>query len=134
MSSGHPRFTKSSIDRLKKFELNNINIKKLDFIKSIELYPSILLYLDPPYLTENFLYGNKGDAHRYFKHYILASILKNRNNWILSYNNCKEITDIYKDYTILYPKWSYGMSNDKKSKEVLILSNDLSEYHKIGIL
>jgi len=31
---------------------------------------------------------------------------------------------MYKNYRILYPKWKYGMSNDKSSKEVLILSND----------
>jgi DNA adenine methylase len=68
------------------------------------------------------LYGNKGNAHKGFDHLDLANILKSRDNWILSYNNCPEILQLYSEYDILYPKWKYGMSQDKDSKEILIVN------------
>jgi DNA adenine methylase len=129
MASGgtdnNPRFTKSSIEKLKSFRIKNLTVQQLDFKKSIPRHKKALLYLDPPYLIQSKLYGKKGDLHRNFDHAGLAKILKKRDSWILSYNNSKEIHEIYSDYTILYPDWKYGMSNNKKSREVLILSHDL---------
>lgn len=131
MASGgphnNPRFTKSSIDKLRKFKIKNLIIQQADFKKSIPRHKNTLLYLDPPYLIQSKLYGKKGDLHKNFDHNILAKILKKRNNWILSYNNSKEIHEIYSDYTILYPDWKYGMSHDKSSREVLILSHDIAK-------
>jgi len=54
----------------------------------------------------------------------LSKILKERLHWILSYNDCPEIREIYAGFHILTPNWKYGMSNDKSSKEVLIFSED----------
>ena len=126
MSPDHPRFIRSSIQRIREFYNPNIEVKKMDFKESIHLHPNVFLYLDPPYLIKNNLYGKNGDAHKNFDHIRLFEILNNRNNWILSYNNCQEILELYKDYRILFPVWKYGMSNDKKSREVLILSQDIN--------
>jgi DNA adenine methylase len=135
MASGgadnNPRFTKSSIEKLKTFKIKNLSIQQLDYKKSIPRHKNALLYLDPPYLIQSKLYGKKGDLHKNFDHYGLAKILKKRNNWILSYNNSKEIHELYSDYTILYPDWKYGMSSNKKSREVLILSHDLAKKSKL---
>lgn len=131
MASGgphnNPRFTKSSIDKLRKFKIKNLTIQQADFEKSIPRHKNALLYLDPPYLIQSKLYGKKGDLHKDFDHNALAKILKKRNNWILSYNNSKEIHELYSDYTIMYPDWKYGMSHDKSSREVLILSHDIAK-------
>jgi len=115
---GNPRFTISSIQRLRDFKIDRkkISIKHLD----------ILLYLDPPYLIESKLYGVKGDLHRNFDHDKLCQILKNREKWILSYNDSEKIREMYSGYQFVIPKWTYGMSKDKKSREILILSNDIS--------
>lgn len=123
----NPRFTKSSIEKLRKFKIKNLSVKLDDFKKSIPRHKNVLLYLDPPYLIQSKLYGKKGDLHKNFDHMGLAKILKKRNLWILSYNNSKEIHELYSDYTILYPDWKYGMSNDKSSREVLILSHDIAK-------
>jgi DNA adenine methylase len=135
MASGgadnNPRFTKSSIEKLKTFKIKNLTIQQLDYKKSIPRHKNALLYLDPPYLIQSKLYGKKGDLHKNFDHYGLAKILKKRNNWILSYNNSKEIHELYSNYTILYPDWKYGMSSNKKSREVLILSHDLAKKSKL---
>src|SRR5574338_1606389 len=131
MASGgphnNPRFTKSSIDRLCKFRIKNLIVSLADYTKSIPRHKNMLLYLDPPYLIQSKLYGKKGDLHKNFDHYTLAKILKKRNSWILSYNNSKEIHELYSGYTILHPDWKYGMSNDKTSREVLILSHDIAK-------
>ena len=131
MASGgpynNPRFTKSSIEKIRKFKVNNLTIQQADFKKSIPRHKNAMLYLDPPYLIQSKLYGKKGDLHKNFDHVGLAKILKKRNNWILSYNNSKEIHELYSDYIILYPDWKYGMSRNKSSREVLILSHDIDK-------
>ncbi len=122
----NPRFTESSVQRLRDFKIKNLRVKFLDFKKSIKKHEDDLLYLDPPYWIKNKLYGNKGDMHKNFKHEGLAEILKGREKWILSYNNSDEVRELYAEFQIIEPKkWAYGMSKDKKSREILIMSNDL---------
>jgi DNA adenine methylase len=121
------RFTDSSIDRIKNFKESRLYVAAQDFKDSIPSHSKTFLYLDPPYLLgkdkEN-LYGKSGDTHKGFDHSGLAIMLKERSNWILSYNNCPEILKLYKDYDILYPDWKYSMSSDKSSKEVLIINKE----------
>jgi len=124
MSPDHPRFTWTSIERLRNFYNPNIFVDKADFRNSLSAHPYTFAYLDPPYLIKSSLYGKNGDAHKDFDHYALADILKKREHWILSYNDCNEIRELYTGFHILTPNWKYGMSNDKKSKEVLIFSKD----------
>jgi DNA adenine methylase len=127
MSPEHPRFTHSSIEKLRKFYNPNINIKNLNFKKSILLHDNIFLYLDPPYLINSALYGKQGNAHKDFDHGALFEILKNRRNWILSYNDCEEIGRLYADFKIIKPVWKYGMPKNKSSREILIFSIDLAQ-------
>lgn len=122
MSPQHPRFTESSINRLRHFFNPNIRIRRADFKQSLSEHPFTFTYLDPPYLIKSSLYGRKGDAHKDFDHIGLADILRKREHWILSYNDCDEIRDLYAGHHILTPNWKYGMSNDKSSKEILIFS------------
>lgn len=126
MSPGHPRFTESSIKRLEKFSANNFIVECADFRDSISRHEDAFLYLDPPYMNGQALYGIKGDTHVGFDHRELADILYKRDRWIMSYNDCEDIRTLYKDYSILPIKWVYGMSKDKKSNEVLILSKDMA--------
>ncbi len=123
MSPGHPRFTETAIERLRTFYNPNIRIKKADFKQSLTEHPSMFAYIDPPYLIRSTLYGKKGDAHRGFDHEGLAAILRKRDHWILSYNDCEEIRALYKGFPSVVPAWKYGMSNNKASKEILIFSS-----------
>lgn len=125
MSPDHPRFTESSIERIKNFKNLNIEVNVSNFTESLKQYESIFAYIDPPYLIKSNLYGKKGNAHKLFDHPGLADILKNRNQWILSYNDCKEIREMYKGLKMINPSWKYGMSNNKLSREILIFSKDL---------
>lgn len=124
MSPEHPRFTLTSIERLKNYSNPNIKVEKADFKTSLQKHPFTFTYLDPPYLIKSSLYGKKGNAHKDFDHEGLADILKKREHWILSYNDCNEIRSLYEGFHILTPNWKYGMSNDKFSKEILIFSKN----------
>ena len=126
MSPGHPRFTISSIERIERFHIEHLHVEHADFVDSITKSKNELLYLDPPYLINQKLYGNKGDLHENFDHNKLAQLLKKRDNWILSYNDSEQIHDMYDGYEFYYPEWKYCMSNNKNSREVLILSHDLA--------
>jgi DNA adenine methylase len=118
------RFTQSSIERLRKFSSPNLSVKAADFASSLRSHADdVFVYADPPYMLEKAsLYGENRATSHSFDHYRFAAEIKKKNNWIISYNPAPEILDLYKDYEILYPTWSYGMSSDKKSKEILILN------------
>lgn len=134
MSPSHPRFNIESIERLESFTSNKLKnklfVEAKDFSDVIKSDDSTLLYCDPPYLIKNKLYGDKGNAHKNFDHKKLFDLLENRKNWILSYNNCPEIREMYKNYEHIIPQWKYGMGKDKDSKEIIILSPDLMKKFK----
>ena len=124
MSPGHPRFTPSAIERVRQFLNPCLEVRRASFEDSLARHPSTFAYLDPPYLIESALYGNRGDTHRGFDHTGLCDLMRARGGWVLSYNDCPEIRRMYQGYRILTPTWQYGMSADKRSREVLILSGD----------
>ena len=123
MSPGHDRFNKSAIDRLKRFQAPQLRVDAMDFSQSIIENPSAFLYLDPPYAIEPpTLYGNKGNMHNDFDHVLLADMLRQREGWVLSYNDCPYIRQLYAGYNIIEAQWTYGMNNNaRRSSEVLIL-------------
>ena len=125
MSPNHPRFTKSAIQRLRDFRVTNFSVKKADFKESIEKNKDAFLYLDPPYLNGQLLYGLRGDTHKGFDHTALADMLHKRDRWILSYNDCETIRRFYRGHQILAIDWTYGMGASKVSNEVLVVSHDL---------
>lgn len=125
--SSKKRFTKSSIERIKKLNLDKFEIYNYDFEEFINIgyNDNYLLFFDPPYYLEKTskLYGNKGDLHQNFDHLKLFNLLKTKSNWILTYNNCEFIKDLYSEYTIIETNWSYGMNKTKKSSEIVIINN-----------
>jgi DNA adenine methylase len=131
MSPDHPRFTQSSIDRVRDFAVKNLTVGCLDFKDALAKHPNALAYLDPPYIKEGLaLYGVKGSTHKGFDHSGLRDILLGRDKWILSYDDCAEIRKMYEGYAMMTPEWKYGMSSDKTSKEILVLSKDIGEFAK----
>jgi DNA adenine methylase len=126
MSPGHPRFTESAIERLRDFKASNFHVECADFRDVIPKHEDAFLYLDPPYLNGQSLYGLRGDTHKGFDHKALAELLFKRDRWIMSYNDCEDIRKLYKGNPILSLEWIYGMSKNKQSSEVLVLSRDLA--------
>lgn len=126
MSPGHPRFTKSAIQRLRDFCAPNFSVELGDFRDTLPKYEEYFLYLDPPYLNGQALYGHKGGTHKGFDHEALADILTRRDRWIMSYNDSPEVRKLYAGFDVLTISWVYGMSKDKTSKEIVIVSRDFN--------
>ena len=125
LEASKKRFTKSSIDKINNLDLNNFEIYNLDFeefLKNNHKKKSII-FLDPPYYLDknSKLYGNNGDMHEFFDHEKLYKYISKKKNWIITYNNCDYIKDLYKKYTIVETSWSYGMNKTKKSSEIVII-------------
>lgn len=120
------RFTKSSIDRIKNLELDSFEMFNQDFTTFLDqdFTDTSFLFVDPPYYLEkkSKLYGTKGDLHLNFNHTRLFEILKTKKNWMLTYNNCDYIRELYKEFEVIDVKWNYGMNKTKKSSEIVIYS------------
>ena len=120
------RFTPSSINKIESLDFTHIEIYNNDFYDFINNLTNnkILIFLDPPYYlkSKSNLYGNNGDMHEGFNHKLLFDLLNTKKNWIVTYNNCQHIRDMYKDYIIIDVNWSYGMNTTKASSEIIIIS------------
>ena len=119
------RFTQSSIDRIKKLNLEHFTIFNEDFVQFIADHTTEtgLLFLDPPYYLEkgSKLYGNNGDMHESFDHLKLHEVVSLKKKWIMTYNNCEFIKNLYQDFKIIEVDWKYGMNKSKKSSEIVII-------------
>jgi DNA adenine methylase len=124
------RFTLSSIRKIESLDFTDIELFNhdfYDFITGVDTLHSrnkSLLFVDPPYYLErkSKLYGNKGDMHEGFDHKLLFDLLNTKKNWILTYNNCEYIKNMYRNYIIIDANWSYGMNTSKVSSEIIIIS------------
>jgi len=118
------RFTKSSIDRIRLLDLSKFTMENVDFELFLQKNLNGLLFVDPPYYLEkekSKLYGTDGNLHENFNHEKLCQILSQHSNWILTYNDCEYIRNLYKDYRIREVHWGYGMNQSKKSSEIVII-------------
>ena len=123
-SASTNRLTESSISRLLTCDVSAIEFSNLDCNLFLERHPETtetLIYADPPYYLESRLYGKDGDMHATFNHTMFADLLQKRRDWILSYNDCQFVREIWGTCRIVEVKWSYGMNSTKASAELLIL-------------
>ena len=125
------RFTASSIERLRPMPiaLAGARITNIDF-QEVVTAPGdgVFLFLDPPYFTATKLYGHSGSLHA-FDHWKLAKLLKKTSHrFLITYDDCDDIRDLYSWANIKSWKLQYGMNNcntEKKSRigSELLISN-----------
>lgn len=125
MSPRHERFNPKAIERLCRFRAPNVWVERADFGESIRAHPNGFLFLDPPYVTARKLYGRRGDLHDDFDHEALRDLLRERKQWVLCYGDCVDARYLYGGRRLIPLQWKYGMSRDKASNEVVIVSDDL---------
>ena len=121
------RFTQSSISKIQDLNLKNFTIQNLDFeefINNHSKHSRNIFFLDPPYYLEkgSKLYGKSGDMHQEFNHKKLYDCISTKKNWMMTYNNCQYIRELYKDFKIIETNWSYSMNKSKESSEIVIIS------------
>jgi len=121
------RFTNSTIEKLKlvsmiikDFEITHGDYEKLLF----EDGDGVFIFLDPPYYstTKSRLYGKNGNLHASFDHKRFADNMKKcKHLWLITYDNCIEIRELF-SFAYIYPfEIQYGMT--KKKGEELIITN-----------
>jgi DNA adenine methylase len=115
------RLTESSVKTLESVNLENVSLSNEDCVEFLKQHPDQFVYADPPYYIENYMYGKDGDLHETFDHERFAAEIKKHSKWILSYNDCPYIRNLYSGCRIFKESWSYGMNSSKKSSEILIL-------------
>jgi len=90
-----------------------------------------VLFCDPPYYLERHnakLYGPGGRLHREFPHGELQALLSGCQRWILCYNNCEAVRELYRGCPQYELSWSYGGpsgSGRSVNNELVITSPDL---------
>ena len=117
-----PNLVCAAIKKLERFRATRFRVRWGCFTESIPSHPNDFLYLDPPYAenVKESLYGIDGKLHEHFDHRGLADLLLRRGDWVLSYNDCPLVRELYADCTIDTLSWTYGLNRSKKSNEVLI--------------
>ena len=118
------RLTESSLKKLKSCDITFSNLDCCVFLDQHPETDQTLVYADPPYYITNYIYGKDGDLHQVFDHEAFANCIKKRKDWIISYNDCEYIREIYKGCQIISESWSYGMNVSKKSSEIIILPHN----------
>ena len=119
------------IKKIEKIALyaQRINIKNLDWQKFLDKTFSnvnndkYFIYLDPPY------YKKGQDLYMNFfmhqDHVRLEEYLRNKPNWILTYDYSPEILEIYKAYDKQEYFLNYSARTVRKGKELIIYSKNI---------
>lgn len=112
---------------LYKERLKDVIIENRDFENLIKTYdrPSAVFYIDPPYVQSEGYYNKKYVSFKKDDHLRLNSVLKGiKGRFILSYNACDFVCEMYKDYNIRYVSRNNllpaKLENRSEFKEVII--------------
>jgi DNA adenine methylase len=116
------------IRRIKKYR-SRINLYRKDAIKFIDyvekkLPPETFLYIDPPYFTKgSTLYTSFYKRKDHEK--VADRILSLNSPWILTYDYCKEIHDLYTERRQYQFSLNYSAQEKRLGTELLIASKGL---------
>ncbi len=119
------RFTDTSVERLMllKQVVKNTEITNLDYAEVVEMEgENVFIFLDPPYFsaTKSALYGKNGKLHKGFDHERFAEVMKNCNHkWLITYDNCDYIKDLFSYAHISEWNLMYGMRNQTENSNQL---------------
>jgi DNA adenine methylase len=137
---------KRRIERLKRLQWNNkLSIECSSFEHVLEKHKEDFLYLDPPYYLEGDskmfkpMYPNCNFPihHKNFNHTQLAEKLKqHKGGFILTYNDCETIRELYKDFRFEFPSWqySYGQGEKRIGKNRVETQSNIKQSHEIIII
>ena len=134
------------ISKIKELNLINLQVNCGLFQDILEKHSNDFLFLDPPYYLNGDskmfkgMYPNCNFAihHNSFDHIKLAELLKkHEGGFLMTYNNCSTIRDLYNDCKFEYPEWQYtygqGETRIGKNRQQATKDN-IKESHEIIII
>lgn len=121
-AAAETRFTKSSIERLAALPdvLRETEFSYNHYDNQLTHDRNVFFYLDPPYFSVKSLYWFDGQLVNFDHERFATQLHQVKSRWLLSYDNCPEVRDMYGDFNIFELGWKYGMTNcgkDKQSKD-----------------
>jgi DNA adenine methylase len=137
---------KRRINKIKEMNLINLQVNCASYQEVLNNHINDFLFLDPPYYLEGDskmfkgMYPNCNFAihHNGFDHVNLAEKLKNhKGGFLMTYNNCSKIRDLYSDCKFEYPEWqyTYGQGETRIGKNRQNSTKDnIKESHEIIII
>lgn len=124
----HKENLSKRIEKIGEFK-DRINIYNFDALELLNradslLPPDSLIYLDPPYYVKG-----QGLYRNFYIHddhvQIRQTLDKVNTKWIVSYDNCQEIKDIYSGYRQIDYSLNYSAYYKVKGSEVMIYCDDI---------
>ena len=138
---------KRRIKNLEKFNLKNLTIESSDFEDVIKRHKHDFIFLDPPYYLDGDSKMFKGMYpncnfpihHNNFNHKKMFELLKeHKGGFLITYNNCSQVREWYKNYKFEYPVWQYtygqGETRIGKNRKESQKDNNIKESHEIIII
>lgn len=103
------------VDKVRDFRCPNLTVVAGGFEKTISRHNGTVLYCDPPYYLNDgkmfrgiYPQRNFPIHHNGFDHLLLNRLLKrHKGGFILSYNDCQTIRDLYSDCQIVKVAWQH---------------------------
>lgn len=100
------------------------NMEAQDFLRIVKRKKNQFYFIDPPYYNNGKqLYTNffEDSHHKDLKKFITKNMLNKK--FIISYDNCEEINEIYRKFKKTYILLNYSLEIKKKSEEIFITNN-----------
>lgn len=111
--------------------LKGVTIENKSFQKLIPLYDKedAFFYVDPPYVATESYYKNTGGFGKK-EHEELAALLKGvKGRFLLSYNDCELVRELYKDFNIRSTKEiSYTLGKNKAGNHKKVVEVFITNY------
>lgn len=103
--------------------LDNVVIENVDFERLLKIYdrPDALFYLDPPYYQAEKYYPDRFNPDDHVR--LKNALDRLKGKFVLSYNDCQEIRELYQGYTIIATERFDNLTTKaggKSYKEVII--------------
>jgi DNA adenine methylase len=120
---------------LSSIEVENLHIEQSSFEDFIPKHTDKWMYVDPPYYIPYRLYGDpaQGPQTKSFDHELLHRTLQLHPSWVLSYNDCPYIRELYVGHEIIKVPLRSNMCKNTPLDEILIFSRspDIRRYHPV---
>jgi DNA adenine methylase len=115
---------KQKITAISKLLFGRTHVDNLDIIPYLNYRSNQgAIYLDPPYYVKGSALYTEFMTDR--EHIKMAAVLEKKKNWVLSYDDCKEVRYLYKNYEIIDLAARYCINGKKsaweKKNELIIL-------------
>lgn len=119
--------TRRMCESLANFQCKGITVNCADYADTIESHPHDFLFCDPPYDCMGQFYGHDTNHNRHFNHLQLFEMLRDRDDWILTYSASPRIRLFYEGFPHLPITNTFFLGNSgESSNEVAIFARNLA--------